>query len=202
MKNFTNEFKIGFVIIAAILIALFFWGKTTASTHKKTYKLKTYFSHADGIKANSIVTLSGVEVGRVESTKFIYKPEETKIEVILLVDQEARVRDDSIAYIDSTGFIGDKYIGITPGNSRTFLKQDSIVISEDPVEMRKMMKRADEISKNLDEITAEVKTIVSANQEKIDVIVTNIESTTENVKELTADLKAHPWKLLFKGKEK
>ena len=43
---------------------------------------------------------------------------------------------------------------------------------------------------------------ILTNQEKIDVIVTNIESTTENVKELTADLKAHPWKLLFKGKEK
>ena len=201
MKKFTNEFKIGFMIIAAILVGLFFWGRTTASTHKKTYKLKTYFGHADGVKANSIVTLSGIEVGRVESTKFIYEPEETKIEVTLLLDEDARVRDDSIAYIDSTGFIGDKYIGITPGNSRTFLKQDSVITSEDPVEMRKMMKRADEISKNLDDITAEVKTIVSTNQEKIDVIVTNIESTTENVKELTADLKAHPWKLLFKGKE-
>jgi len=201
MKKFTNELKTGIVIVLAILVAIFFWMKTS-NLNTRTYTIKTYFNRADGIKANSIVALAGIEVGRVESTKFLYSPDETKIEIVLILDQEARVREDSIAYIGSSGFIGDAHIGITPGNSKKFIKENGIIVSEDPIEMRKLMNQIEEISTNLDNILADVKTVVSDNKEKIDSIITNIEDATENAKELSADIKAHPWKLLFKGKEK
>ena len=201
MKKFTNELKTGIVIVVAILVAIFFWVKTSNLT-TKTYTIKTYFNRADGIKANSIVALAGIEVGRVENIKFLYEPGETKIEIVLILDQDAKVREDSIAYIGSSGFIGDAHIGITPGNSKTFIKENGVIISEDPIEMRKLMNQVEEISTNLDNILADVKTVVSDNKEKIDSIISNIEDTTENAKELSADIKAHPWKLLFKGKEK
>ena len=201
MKKFTNELKTGIVIVVAILVAIFFWVKTSNLT-TKTYTIKTYFNRADGIKANSIVALAGIEVGRVENIKFLYEPGETKIEIVLILDQDAKVREDSIAYIGSSGFIGDAHIGITPGNSKTFIKENGVIISEDPIEMRKLMNQVEEISTNLDNILADVKTVVSDNKEKIDSIISNIEDTTENAKELSADIKAHPWKLFFKRKEK
>jgi len=198
-SKFSNEMKTGIMIFLAILTGLFFWFKTS-NFMSDVYQLKAYFSHADGIKANSIVSLAGIEVGRVQKVDFIYTPEDTKVELILSIDKDARVREDSIAYIGTTGFVGDAYIGITPGTSENFLKDKSVVASEDPVEMRKIMKKAEQIADKLDMVLGDVKTLVSDNKIKVDNIITNLEDTSANFKEFSSDIKAHPWKLLMKGK--
>ncbi|MCQ9206587.1 MAG: MlaD family protein [Omnitrophica bacterium] len=198
MKNYTNEVKTGLTIIAAILVSIFLWSKTT-NFYSDTYKLKTRFTAANGIKENAIVALAGIEVGRVESIKFIYEPK-TKVELVLVLDSKAKVRSDSIAFIGTSGFIGDAFVGITTGSANEFLKNNATLASEDPVEMRELMKRADGIAKNLDIVLADVKTIVSDNKDKIDGIVVNLEETTANFNAFSADIKKHPWKLLFKGK--
>jgi len=199
--KFTNEVKTGLVVLLAILTGLFFWLRTS-NFKSETYRLKTYFNHAEGIKADAIVALAGIEVGRVKEVNFVYKPEQTKIELVLLIDGKAKVREDSIAFVGTTGFIGDAHIGITPGTSPKFIKHNGVIASEDPVEMREFMKRAEEISKRLDGILGDVKTVVSDNREKIDNIVTNLEETSVNFNEFSEDIKAHPWKLIIKGKEK
>jgi len=200
-KNlFTNELKTGLVIVAAILIGIFFWFRTS-NFRSATYTLKTYFTQPDGIKENAIVTLSGIEVGRVIGVNFVYKPEETKVELILEIDKKAKVREDSIAYVCTTGFVGDAYIGLTPGTSKIFVKSNATLTSEDPVQMRELMKKADQIATRLDVILGDVKTIVSENKDKVNNIVTNLEGTALNFKEFSADIKAHPWKLLMKGKD-
>ena len=200
MRKFTNELKTGLVIIVAILIGLFFWLKTS-NFRAQEYNLKTYFSHAEGIKENSIVALAGIEVGRVTDVNFVYKPDQTQVEIVLKLDTKAKVRDDSIAFIGTTGFIGDAYIGITPGNSKGFLKPGATIVSEDPIEMRKLFKKADQIAEKLDHVLGDVKTIVSDNKAKVNTIVDNLEATSENFKEFSDDIKQHPWKLLMKGKD-
>lgn len=199
MKNYTNEAKTGITIVAAILVGVFLWAKTS-TFHSDIYKLKTRFTDANGIKENATVTLAGIEVGRVESIKFIYEPE-TKVELTLALDGKAKVRSDAIAFIGTSGFIGDAFVGITTGGANEFLKNGATLVSEDPVEMRELMKRADAIAKNLDVVLADVKTIVSDNKDKIDGIVVNLEETTANFTAFSADIKEHPWKLLFKGKD-
>ena len=201
MKKFTNEMKTGTVIVLAILVGIFFWLKTS-NFISATYKLKTHFNRAEGVKENSIVNLAGIEVGRVESVRFLYEPDQTMVELVLLIHTRAKVREDSIAFIGTTGFIGDAYIGITPGTSKTFLKQNEVIISEDPIDARLLMKRADKISENLDSILGDVKTIVTDNKGKIEGIIVNLEETTENFNEFSDDIRMHPWKLIWKSKPK
>jgi len=195
----TNEFKTGMIIIAAILAGIIFYVKTTDFS-AKPYRLKTYFNYAEGIKADSIVKLAGIDVGRVEKIEFKYVPE-TKIELILAIDRKAKVHEDSIAFISTSGMIGDAYIGITPGSAdRPFVKEEAMLMSEDPVEMRKLMKKADAISETLEKTLAEVKSLVTDNKEKVASITSNLEATAVNFKEFSEDIKQHPWKLLIKGK--
>ena len=176
----SNEFKVGLVILVALAIAFMYYAKT-ASFQTGTYELKTYFTFAGDLKKDAVVKLSGVEAGRLSDIKFVYEPE-TKVECTLLMNRWAKVRDNAIAYIGTSGFVGDAYIGLTPGTSETFLKNGGRVTSEDPVQMRILMKKADNIANNLDKILADVKTIVSENRQNIDNIVLNLESTTENFK--------------------
>ena len=197
-KTLTNELKTGIVVFLAILVAIFFWVRTS-DFRPEPYRLKAYFSHADGIKENAIVTLAGIESGRVEKVQFVYNPDSTKVELVLAIDKGAKVREDAIAFIATTGFVGDAYVGLTPGESNKFLKNNDTVLSEDPVEMRELMKRADEIAENLNRVLGDVKTIVSGNRRKVDGIVTNLEMTSANFRDFSEDIKQHPWKLLMKG---
>ncbi len=195
----TNEFKTGIIIVAAIVTGVAFYAKT-ADLSAKPYKLKTYFNYAEGIKADSIVKLAGIDVGRVEKIEFKYLPE-TKIELTLAVDKKAKIHEDSIAFISTSGMIGDAYISITSGSpDKPFVKEGATLLSEDPVEMRKLMKKADAISETLEKTLADVKSLVTDNKAKVDNIASNLESTAVNFKEFSEDIKQHPWKLLMKGK--
>ncbi|MBL7072231.1 MAG: MCE family protein [Candidatus Omnitrophica bacterium] len=195
--KFSKEIKAGIVVVVAVAGCVVFYAKTT-NIRTRTYELKTSFTYAGNLKDNAIVKLSGINVGRLKQTSFVYDPK-TKVECILELDDKAKIRKDSIAYIGSSGLVGDVHIGITGGESKEFLKNHDVVDSEDPVETRLLMKKADSIASNLDKILLEVKNIITDNEQGINDIVKNIESTTENFKEFSEDLKKHPWKLLFKG---
>src|SRR3990167_994006 len=182
----TNELKTGIVVAAAVVVAVIFWAKTTDFS-ARPYKLKTYFNYAEGVKVDSIVKLSGIEVGRVEKITLDYTPE-TKVELVLTLNDKAKLREDAIAFISTSGLIGDAYIGLTPGSSdKPFLKDGATIMSEDPVEMRKLMKKADAIAENLDKTLVEVKrlasnvnNVVADNKTRIDNIASNLESTAVN----------------------
>ncbi|MGB3113812.1 MAG: MlaD family protein, partial [Candidatus Omnitrophota bacterium] len=162
----------------------------TTTLYTSTYGIKTHFKYAGDIKTDAVVKLSGIEVGRVKDIKILYAPE-TLIECILEIDRSAKVRKDSIAYVSTSGLVGDAFVGLTPGTSSEFVKKGDTISSEDPMEMRIMMK-------NLDATVNGVKSIVVDNKQGIDNIVKNLESTSENIDEFSEDVKKNPWKLLFK----
>lgn len=202
----TNELKTGLVVTAALIAGAIFLVKTT-NFSAAPYKVKTYFNYAEGVKQDSIVKLAGIEVGRVEKIQFQYVPE-TKVELVLAINKDAKIHEDTVAFISTSGMIGDAYIGLTSGSvDKPFVKDGAVLISEDPVEMRKLMKKADAIAQNLDATLAEVKTlaqnvtgVVNDNKSKIDNIAANLEQTSVNFKDFSDDIKRHPWKLLMKGK--
>ncbi|MFH1798216.1 MAG: MlaD family protein [Candidatus Omnitrophota bacterium] len=195
--RFSNEIKAGIVVVFAFTLCALFFVKTTSFQVEK-YEIKTFFRYAGDLKPDAAVKLAGIEVGRLKKINFIYKPE-TKVECVLTLDARAKVRKDSIAYIGTAGFVGDAYIGITPGESNEFSEPGSVISSEDPVQTRLLMKKADTIANNLDSILFDIKSVVSGNKQNLNNAVTNLEATTQNFKEFSQDVKEHPWKLMFKG---
>ena len=195
--RFTNEIKAGMVVLVAVAIGVFFFGKT-ANFKAKTYDIKTYFVYAGDLKTDAIVKLSGIEAGRVKEIRFLYDPK-TMVECVIELDVFAKVRKDSIAYIGTAGFVGDAFVGITPGESDEFVAPGETLASEDPIQMRLLMKKADQIANNLDSILGQVKEIVTDNKDNLNNIILNFEATSQNFKEFSDDVKKSPWKLLFKG---
>jgi phospholipid/cholesterol/gamma-HCH transport system substrate-binding protein len=195
--RFSNEIKAGLVVLIAIGLGVFLFTRT-GNQKVETYDIKTSFTYAGDLKTNAVVKLSGIEVGRVRSIQFVYDAK-TRVECVLEIVATAKVRKDAIAYIGTAGFVGDAFIGLTPGESAEFVASGETVASEDPVQMRLLMKKADDIANNLDNILVQVKSIVTDNRKGIDSIVVNLEGTSQNFKEFSDDIKKHPWKLLFKG---
>ena len=82
------------------------------------------FSNIGGLKIRSKVTLSGVQIGRVEN---ITLPVGKEINYDALVTIKVRgnigekLPEDSVASIRTAGLIGDNFIAITPGGSEEYL---------------------------------------------------------------------------------
>ena len=202
--RFSNEIKAGIVILAGAALFVFFMFRTT-SFQEEPYELKTYFKYAGDLKDNATVKLSGIEAGRLTSIKFVYE-KETMVECILSINADAKVRKDAIAYIGTAGFVGDAYIGLTPGTDQEFLNPGDTLVSEDPMQMRELMGKAESIADDLGAVLKEVKElatnfngVVTDNRSGLADIVMNLEGTTQNLEELSEDIQKHPWKLLFKG---
>ena len=56
-------------------------------------------------------------------------------------------------------------------------------------------------SESLVKLVQNLNVLVNKNEDELGSIFKNIDDTSLNLKDMTADLKAHPWKLLKKGED-
>ncbi len=88
------------------------------------YRVTARFEDVAGLKVRSQVTMSGVNIGRVESIKF----DNDRLDAIVTIrinSQFNRIPDDSDASILTAGLLGSKYIGIGAGGADTYLAEGS-----------------------------------------------------------------------------
>jgi len=64
-----------------------------------------------------------------------------------------------------------------------------------------VMSNMNATTKNMASITDNVDKRLKVSERSIDEIITNLNAVSLNLEELTNDLKLHPWKLLYRGKE-
>jgi phospholipid/cholesterol/gamma-HCH transport system substrate-binding protein len=85
------------------------------------YELTAKFDNVGDLKVGAPVSMSGVEIGRVEKIEF--DSNEYKAIVSLRLNQRYdKIPTDSDASIYTQGLLGGKFIGITAGGSDTYLK--------------------------------------------------------------------------------
>ena len=77
------------------------------------YLITADFPSVGGLKAGSSVEIAGVEVGRVEAIRLV----NYEARVVLRLNPDVKIQEDSIASIKTKGLIGEKYIRINPGGS-------------------------------------------------------------------------------------
>ena len=114
---------------------------------------------------------------------------------------------DKIAYIDTLGMMGEKFVEISLGSMDSpAMARGSVIEGVDPIPMhvliRKMNLLADKVSKMTDRLNPLLKTVndvVGGNKEEISKTVGNLNEVSANLRDMTADLKFHPWRLLRKG---
>jgi phospholipid/cholesterol/gamma-HCH transport system substrate-binding protein len=206
MPKITNEFKTGLMLIIVLIIVLGFVYSTGALHFKKEgYTIRVFYDYVSGLRTHSPVRLCGAEVGYVKDINIICDEDKTHIAVDLFLDDNAKVRTDSKFYITTLGLMGEKYIEITGGSTGAgFIDPAKPLEGEDPFRLEVLMDKAEEMADNLDQaiknvnkLTGHVNDIVT--RKEIDKTLKNIEATTGNFKDFSADLKAHPWKLLIKS---
>jgi phospholipid/cholesterol/gamma-HCH transport system substrate-binding protein len=117
MKQNIIETVIGFVVIIVSLAFLMFAYKAgkPSSNEAGGYRISARFQNAEGIIDGSDIMLAGIKIGSVESLDL----DKTSFLAILnlRINQNVKLPKDSQASVVTSGFLGNKFISITPGSS-------------------------------------------------------------------------------------
>ncbi len=205
-----QEVRAGFLItFSALALAamLLLSGKTQFFSNANT--LKFSFNYIGGLEKNAPVHFAGHKVGKVTDIKLNGASSESLITVTAAVSKDVVLKQDSEVFIDSMGFMGEKYVEITVGTKETSaVEKGSVVKGTDPMPMMELIKKGtdliqefEETNESLKRIIADLGVLVGDNKGNIDGILTNLNDTSANLKDMTRDLKYNPWKILRKGKE-
>lgn len=195
------ELKVGvFVLIGMIILAVFVLSIGGIKTWSSHYKVNFVFNFVNGVKLGAPVRFAGVDVGEVKDIKFQFEPREakTKVHLICSVRKELKVPVDSTVWVNTLGLLGEKYIEIIPGdNYNMCLTKDDELTGVDPIATHEIVRLAKGIAENIDESIAKIKNKEGTLGKLLydDVIYQELEA-------LIVDIRKHPWKLFWKGKEK
>ncbi|MBN1870148.1 MAG: MCE family protein [Candidatus Omnitrophica bacterium] len=156
----------------------------------------------------------------------------TKVEVDLRIRQDTMIPGDSVITVNQLGMMGEKYIEISPGEDNlNFFQDDQIVLGKDPIAQEAISARVMEVSNKLENAIGGIDRLITDknNVDSIGTTLKNLSSLTgsldgmvfdmkegkgtigkllyderlyDDLQGLTADLKEHPWKLLYRPKRK
>ena len=114
----------GIVLITAICF-LILGMKTVNDNQKEGYQISLIFGSSAGLKNGDHVKISGINVGKILNLEL--NMENYNAKVIINLNDNIKVPDDSSARIISSSLLGGNFIDIIPGSAETYLKFDDII---------------------------------------------------------------------------
>lgn len=205
MSYSAAEVKSGlFVSITLILLlTLTFLVGNFMGGSTQTWQIR--FTYVGGIKQDAPVYFSGVEVGKID--KIEVQGDKTRPMLMTVrISSNVVLREDSQVFVDSLGLMGEKCLELTPGTAGSSpLKAGTEIQGTDPIAMYEMVQkmyllvdRTDELLISLNPMVKTLNNVISDKDEAIAKTIANLEESSANIRDMTNDLKYHPWKLLRK----
>ena len=134
MKSNTFEALIGAVVITFTLIFLFFGFQSMRLNNEGKYNVSAVFNRIDGIKLGSDIRMSGIKIGTVSSQELDNITFQAR--VLMAMDSDILIPDDSSAKITTDGLLGGNYISIEPGGNDIYLESgDEILFTQGSVDL-------------------------------------------------------------------
>lgn len=102
------------------------------------YRLQARFDNIGGLKLRAPVKAAGVVVGRVEGVRL--DPKTYEAVVTLRIDRDYEFTKDTIAAINTSGLLGEVYVGLDAGGDPSLLKDgDRIGKTQSAVVVEKLL---------------------------------------------------------------
>lgn len=160
---------VGLFVFAGLLLfaaSIFFLGER-GRFFSSQHALHAFFSNVAGLHEGAPVRLAGVVVGRVTEIQ-LPRPPEQKVRVRVNVAGAAieSVRRDSVARIETLGFLGDKFIDISVGNPQESSLSDGATLrAEDPADFGALIGRGQRVLGQAERIGTALDAMLSTLQE-------------------------------------
>jgi phospholipid/cholesterol/gamma-HCH transport system substrate-binding protein len=188
-----KEWKVGLflaisLVVTAALVINFSKG-TNPFTKTTLLHLKT--KNVDGLKRNSVVLMAGVPVGSVSA---IHLDTDTGIVTLdAKIKAQYQIRADAKFFIETAGFLGDKYIGVIPGeNKLPPLQYGAEVICQESFDLVRTARSATDLMDELKTVASQITNIVNRIDSKLldERTLTNLAAGLSNLREISAEASA------------
>jgi len=206
MSYTKEEVKSGLLISLSIGLLLgltFIVGKFTTG---KNQTCQIEFGYISGLENNAPVRFAGYEVGKV--VRIETRPGQAyPILVTAELEPSTVLKEDSQAFIDTLGMMGEKFLELSPGTVEAApLAPGKVMRGTDPVPMHLLVRkmnlmadRVDQLTLSLNPMMEELNHAVAGHGEDISKMIANLTETSANIRDMTHDLKFRPWRLVRRG---
>jgi phospholipid/cholesterol/gamma-HCH transport system substrate-binding protein len=124
--------------LGAILFLALKVGNLLTLDQTPSYHVAASFDNLGGLKLRSPVKAAGVVVGRVESIKL--DPKTYAANVTMRIDRDYSFSKDTIASINTSGLLGEVYVGLDAGGDTAMLNDgDRIAKTQSAVVIEKLI---------------------------------------------------------------
>ena len=128
MSRSALDLWVGFFVavgLAAILFLALKVGNLSSANSGETYALQAKFDNIGGLKVRSAVKSAGVVVGRVTKIDF----DSTAYVAVVSLQMDARYKfpRDTFATINTSGLLGDQFIGFDVGGDSEMLNPGDVI---------------------------------------------------------------------------
>ena len=189
MKTKT-EWKVGLflaisLVVTAALVINFSKGTSPLT---KIYTIHLTTKNVDGLVRNAVVMMAGVPVGKVSAINL-----NTDTYIVTLdakIKAEHKIRADAKFFIETAGFLGDKYIGVIPGaNKLPPLEDGETVACEDSFDLVRTARAATDLMDELKTVASQITNIVNRIDSKLldEQTLTNLAAGLSNLREISAE---------------
>jgi phospholipid/cholesterol/gamma-HCH transport system substrate-binding protein len=123
MSRTDIDLWVGFFVAIGLAAVLFLGlkvGNMSAASSGETYALQAKFDNIGGLKVRSAIRSAGVVVGRVTSIEF----DSTSYVAVVNMQMDAKYKfpRDTFATINTSGLLGDQFVGLEVGGDSEMLK--------------------------------------------------------------------------------
>ncbi|MBT9460074.1 MAG: outer membrane lipid asymmetry maintenance protein MlaD [Rugosibacter sp.] len=128
MTRTTIDLWVGFFVALGLVALLFLAlkvGNLASANSGETYAIEAKFDNIGGLKVRAPVKSAGVVVGRVSEIRF--DPEMYQAVVKMQLDTRYHFPRDTFATINTSGLLGEQYIGFEAGGDADMLVAGDVV---------------------------------------------------------------------------
>jgi len=190
MKEKKSEVWVGIFVVIGIflLVAMTLKIEKFPIGKKPGYPLNIYFDSAAGLSPNAQVRVAGVRVGDVEKVAL----ENGKAKVTFRLPKDVVLYKDAKAYLKSEGFLGEKYMEITPGTPGNPKVEPNGIIEQGapPTDVEQFLSNMSAVREDLKEVIKPLGEVLkSIDAKKVEAIVNNVDKFSGQLTGLAKDSK-------------
>jgi len=141
MKKTVLDFWVGLFVVLGFIALLFLAlkaGNMSSLSFQPTYAVKLKFDNIGGLKVRAPVKSAGVVVGRVSSIGFDTNTYQALVTID--IDKQFAFPKDTSAKIQTSGLLGEQYIGLEPGGDTEMLKAgDTITMTQSAIVLENLI---------------------------------------------------------------
>jgi phospholipid/cholesterol/gamma-HCH transport system substrate-binding protein len=185
-----SEMWVGVFVVAGILLLVMMTLKIEKfKIGKEAGNLYSiYFDSALGLAKNSPVRVAGVQVGNVEKIAL----ENEKAKVVFHLPLQVTLYQDAKAYLKSEGFLGEKFVEITPGTPGTSKLQPNAVVAQGapPADVEQFLSNMSAIRDDVKEVIKPMGDLLKAvDPKKVEGMVDHLEKFSGQLPGIASDSK-------------